>query len=65
MLAQLVGTVVLSFLARRVDKKYAAAGLCAVTGLCFLTFYFLPKDRFDLLLTSMRSDSSAWDQPRR
>ena len=50
MLAQLVGTLVLSFLARRVDKKYAAAGLCAVTGVCFLTFYFLPRDRFDLFL---------------
>jgi GPH family glycoside/pentoside/hexuronide:cation symporter len=50
MLAQVVGTVALGFLARRVDKKYAAAGLCAVTGLCFLTFYFLPKDRFDLFL---------------
>ena len=50
MLAQVVGTMVLVFLARRVDKKYAAAGLCAVTGLCFMTFYFLPKGRFDLLL---------------
>lgn len=50
MLAQVVGTVALGFLARRVDKKYAAAGLCAVTGLCFITFYFLPKNRFDLFL---------------
>ncbi|HUZ07690.1 MAG TPA: glycoside-pentoside-hexuronide (GPH):cation symporter, partial [Candidatus Paceibacterota bacterium] len=50
MLAQVVGTMVLGFLARRVDKKYAAAGLCAVTGLCFMTFYFLPKGRFDLFL---------------
>jgi len=50
MLAQLVGTVVLGFIARRVDKKYAAAGLCAVTGLCFITLYFLPKDRFDLFV---------------
>ena len=50
MLAQVIGTMVLGFLARRVDKKYAAAGLCAVTGLCFMTFYFIPKDRFDLLV---------------
>jgi len=50
MLAQVVGTLVLSFLARKVDKKYAAAGLCAVTGMCFLAFYFLPKDRFDLFV---------------
>jgi GPH family glycoside/pentoside/hexuronide:cation symporter len=51
MLAQVVGTMVLGFMARRVDKKYAAAGLCAVTGLCFMTFYFVPRDRFDLLVT--------------
>jgi GPH family glycoside/pentoside/hexuronide:cation symporter len=50
MLAQVVGTMVLGFLARRVDKKYAAAGLCIVTGVCFMTFYFVPKDRFDLLV---------------
>jgi GPH family glycoside/pentoside/hexuronide:cation symporter len=50
MLAQVVGTMALGFLARRVDKKYAAAGLCAVTGVCFMTFYFVPKDRFDLLV---------------
>jgi GPH family glycoside/pentoside/hexuronide:cation symporter len=50
MLAQVIGTMVLGFLARRVDKKYAAAGLCAVTGLCFLAFFFVPKDRFDLFL---------------
>ena len=50
MLAQVIGTMVLGFLARRVDKKYAAAGLCAVTGLCFLAFFFVPKNRFDLFL---------------
>ena len=50
MLAQVVGTMVLGFLARQVDKKYAAAGLCVVTGLCFMTFYFVPKGRFDLLV---------------
>ena len=50
MLAQVIGTMVLGFLARRVDKKYAAAGLCAVTGLCFIAFFFVPKDRFDLLV---------------
>ena len=50
MLAQVIGTMVLGFLARRVDKKYAAAGLCAVTGLCFMTFYFIPNDRFDLFI---------------
>jgi len=50
MLAQLAGTVALSFIVRRIDKKYAAAGLCAVTGLSFLMFYFLPKNQFALLV---------------
>jgi GPH family glycoside/pentoside/hexuronide:cation symporter len=50
MLAQVIGTLVLSFLARKVDKKYGAVVLCAITGVCFLTFYFLPKDHFVLLL---------------
>jgi GPH family glycoside/pentoside/hexuronide:cation symporter len=50
MLAQIAGTVLLSFLARRLDKKYAAAGLCIVTGISFLAFYFLPKDQFVLLV---------------
>lgn len=49
-LAQVAGTAVLGFIARRVDKKYAAAGLSAVTGVCFLAFYFLPPDQFGLLL---------------
>lgn len=50
MLAQIAGTVGLGFIARRIDKKYAAAGLCAVTGMCFMAFYFLPKDQYVLLL---------------
>jgi GPH family glycoside/pentoside/hexuronide:cation symporter len=50
MLAQVAGTVMLSFIARRLDKKYAAAGLCAITGVSFLMFYFLPMDRFGLLV---------------
>ena len=49
-LAQVAGTVALGFIARRVDKKYAAAGLCMVTGVCFLMFYFLPTDQFILLV---------------
>jgi len=50
MLAQIAGTVLLSFIARRLDKKYTAAGLCAVTGVCFLMFYFLPINQFGLLV---------------
>ena len=51
-LAQVAGTAVLGFLARRVDKKYAAASLCMVTGVCFLVFYFLPTHRFGLLVAA-------------
>jgi GPH family glycoside/pentoside/hexuronide:cation symporter len=50
MLAQVAGTVMLSFIARRLDKKYTAAGLCAITGVSFLLFYFLPMDQFGLLV---------------
>ena len=50
MLAQVIGTLGLSFLARKLDKKYAAASLCTVTGLCFLAFYFIPKGNFALFL---------------
>jgi len=50
MLAQIAGTVLLSFIARRLDKKYTAASLCAVTGMCFLMFYFLPIEQFGLLV---------------
>jgi GPH family glycoside/pentoside/hexuronide:cation symporter len=50
MLAQIAGTIVLGFIARKIDKKYAAAILCAITGLCFMSFWFLPKDQYALLL---------------
>jgi GPH family glycoside/pentoside/hexuronide:cation symporter len=49
-LAQVAGTVILGFIARRVDKKYAAALLCTITGVCFLMFYFLPIDQFNWLV---------------
>lgn len=50
MLAQIAGTIMLGFIARKIDKKYAAAILCTITGLCFMTFYFLPKEQFALLV---------------
>jgi GPH family glycoside/pentoside/hexuronide:cation symporter len=49
-LCMMIGTACLGTIARRVDKKYAAAGLSAVTGVCFLSFFFLPKENFGLLL---------------
>lgn len=50
MLAQIAGTIAMGFLARRVDKKYAAAFMCAVTGFCFMLFYILPQDQYLLLV---------------
>ena len=46
----LLGTVCLGPIARRVDKKYFAAGLSLVTGLCFLAFYFMPRGQFGLMI---------------
>ena len=45
-LGLVLGTVCLGPIARKVDKKYYAAGLSTVTGLCFLAFYFIPKGQF-------------------
>ncbi len=50
MLAQVIGTLWLSFLARKLDKKYGAVALCTVTGLCFMAFFFIPRDNFALFL---------------
>ncbi len=49
-LGLVLGTVCLSPIARKVDKKYYAAGLSTVTGLCFLAFYFVPKGQFGLMV---------------
>ena len=46
----MLGTGCLGVFARRIDKKYFAAGLSAITGVCFLSFYFLPKENYGLLL---------------
>ncbi len=50
MLSMMLGTAALGTVARRVDKKILAAVLSAITGVCFLAFYFLPADNFGLLL---------------
>lgn len=44
------GTACLGSVARRIDKKYYAAALSAVTGICFASFFILPKDQFGLQL---------------
>lgn len=44
------GTACLGSIARVIDKKYCAAILSAITGICFAAFYFLPKDWYGTML---------------
>jgi GPH family glycoside/pentoside/hexuronide:cation symporter len=45
-----LGTFSLSSIVRKVDKKYCAALLTALTAICFGAFYFVPKENFGLML---------------
>jgi GPH family glycoside/pentoside/hexuronide:cation symporter len=49
-LGLVLGTVCLGPIARKIDKKYYAAGLSLVTGLCFLAFFFIPKGQFGWMI---------------
>ena len=49
-LGLVLGTICLGPIARKIDKKYYAAGLSVVTGLCFLSFFFVPKGEFGLMI---------------
>jgi glycoside/pentoside/hexuronide:cation symporter, GPH family len=49
-LGLVLGTVCLGPVARKIDKKYYAAALSTVTGLCFLVFFFVPKGQFGLMV---------------
>ena len=49
-LGLVLGTMCLGPIARKIDKKYYAAGLSLVTGLCFLALYFVPKGQFGLMI---------------
>ena len=49
-LGLVLGTMCLGPIARKIDKKYYAAGLSLVTGLCFLSFFFIPKGQFGLMV---------------
>ena len=49
-LGLVLGTMCLGPIARRIDKKYYAAALSTVTGLCFLSFFFVPKGQFGLMI---------------
>jgi GPH family glycoside/pentoside/hexuronide:cation symporter len=45
-LGLVLGTACLGPIARKIDKKYYAAALSTITGLCFGSFFFVPKDAF-------------------
>jgi len=49
-LGLVLGTAGLGSIARKIDKKYYATALSTITGLCFASFFFLPKDAFGLQL---------------
>src|SRR3954468_5965388 len=49
-LGLVMGTMCLGPIARKIDKKYYAAGLSLLTGLCFLSFFFISKGQFGLML---------------
>lgn len=49
-LGLVLGTACLGPVARRIDKKYYAAALSAITGVCFVAFFFIPKDNYPLQL---------------
>lgn len=50
-IGQILGTVCLAGVARRIDKKYLAAALSAFTGLCYIAFYFIPLDAYGGMLS--------------
>jgi GPH family glycoside/pentoside/hexuronide:cation symporter len=49
-LGLVLGTVCLGSIARKIDKKYYAAVLSTITGLCFASFFIVPKDAFQIQL---------------
>lgn len=49
-LGLVLGTLCLGPIARKIDKKYYAVGLSLMTGLSFLSFYFVPNGQFGLMI---------------
>lgn len=49
-LGLVLGTICLGPIARKIDKKYYAAGLSLVTGVCFLSFFFVPTGQFGVMI---------------
>src|SRR3954471_1431527 len=49
-LGLVLGTMCLGPIARKIDKKYYAAALSLLTGLCFVSFFFVPRGNFGLMI---------------
>jgi GPH family glycoside/pentoside/hexuronide:cation symporter len=49
-LGLVLGTMCLGPIARKIDKKYYAAGLSLATSLSFIAFYFIPNGRFGMMI---------------
>jgi len=49
-LGLILGTSCLGSIARKIDKKYYAAALSAITAFCFAAFFVLPRNSFGLQL---------------
>jgi GPH family glycoside/pentoside/hexuronide:cation symporter len=47
---QMLGAGCLGLVARRADKRILAIVLTLITGICYASFYVLPRDHFGLLL---------------
>jgi GPH family glycoside/pentoside/hexuronide:cation symporter len=45
-LGLVLGTACLGPIARKIDKKYYAVALSVITGLCFASFFFVPRNAF-------------------
>jgi GPH family glycoside/pentoside/hexuronide:cation symporter len=49
-IGQILGTICLAGIARKIDKKHLAAALSALTGVCYLSFYFIPTNAYGAML---------------
>jgi glycoside/pentoside/hexuronide:cation symporter, GPH family len=49
-IALVLGTACMGSVVRKLDKKYAAAVLSIITGICFASFFWIPKDNYLLMI---------------
>jgi GPH family glycoside/pentoside/hexuronide:cation symporter len=50
-LMMMLGIFCVGFLVGRIDKKPLATALTVITGICLFSFYFIPVERYGLMLT--------------